>query len=328
MSHPLRSWRLLIGTLLGLVCLWLAARDVSWSELGRALRTADYRLVVLAGGLVVAATGIRAWCWRHVYGPTPRPIPFTRAWRILLVAQFLNIGVPARAGDIARVYLIGEAGRFSKTAAATSLVIEKFFDMVAFLFMLFLIATQTNLPPTLDDVASGLAVATVVLASLIVASAWNADRLVGVLSRRIEGVEGWRRRGLEQLVTVLDGVRVLRRWRAALALQLGYLGGWGALGVATYLALLALGLGLPPIAAVVVLGVVQLGTSVPSTPGKVGVFQVLSVLALAPFGVPGDVAFTYGVLLYFVSYVPVMLLGGVGLWLELPGLRRAGVMDR
>lgn len=311
---------------LGLVCLWLAARDVSWVEVARALQTADYQLLALAGAVVLAATGIRAWSWRHIYGPTPRPIGFTRAWRILLVAQFLNIGVPARAGDIARVYLIGEAGRFSKTAAATSLLIEKFFDMIALLLMLFLVATQTDLPPMLDRAASGLAVVTIAFALLMVASAWNADRLVPRLSRRMEGAPRWVRRGLELLVTVLDSVRVLRHWREALAIQAGYLGGWVALGVATYLVLVAVGLGLPLVAALVVLGVVQLGTAVPSTPGKVGVFQVLSVLALAPFGVPREVAFTYGVLLHFVSYVPVMVLGGVGLWLELPGLRRAGVV--
>ena len=178
MSHSLRSWRLLVGTLLGLVCLWLVARDVSWLEVGRALRAADYRLLALAAVLVVAATGIRAWCWRRIYGPTPRPTTFIRAWRILLVAQFLNIGVPARVGDVARVYLIGEAGQFSKTAAATSLVIEKFFDMIALLLMLFLIATQTDLPPTLDEAAFGLAVATVALALVVVALAWKSDRLV------------------------------------------------------------------------------------------------------------------------------------------------------
>ncbi len=327
MSHSLRSWRLLVGTLLGLVCLWLVARDVSWLEVGRALRAADYRLLALAAVLVVAATGIRAWCWRRIYGPTPRPTTFIRAWRILLVAQFLNIGVPARVGDVARVYLIGEAGQFSKTAAATSLVIEKFFDMIALLLMLFLIATQTDLPPTLDEAAFGLAVATVALALVVVALAWKSDRLVPILEARVKGAQGWFRRALEQLVTVLDSVRMLRRWPAALGIQVGYVAGWVALGLATYVVLVAVGLSLPPVAAIVVLGIVQLGTAVPSTPGKVGVFQFLSVAALTPFGVPDTGAFTYGVLLHVVSYVPVVMLGGVGLWLELPGLRRARVVS-
>ena len=88
----------------------------------------------------------------------------------------------------------------------------------------------------------------------------------------------------------------------------------------------ALGLDLPVVAALLVLAVVQLGTAVPSTPGKVGVFQYLSVLALGPFGVGQGVALSYGILLHLVSYAPPIVLGGAGLWVELPGLRRAGVV--
>ena len=60
----------------------------------------------------------------------------------MLIGQLLNIGVPARVGDVARVYLIGEAGGFSKTRAATSLIVEKFFDLSTFLVMLLLISLR------------------------------------------------------------------------------------------------------------------------------------------------------------------------------------------
>jgi len=90
--------------------------------------------------------------------------------------------------------------------------------------------------------------------------------------------------------------------------------------------LIAVGLDLPGIAALVVLAIVQLGTAVPSTPGKVGVFQYLSVLALMPFGVGRDLALTFGILLHVVWYLPPVVLGSMGVWVELQGLRRLRVI--
>ena len=55
----------------------------------------DYRLITFAATCVVFGTALRAWCWKYLYEPTPEPVTFTRAWRILLIGQLLNIGVPA-----------------------------------------------------------------------------------------------------------------------------------------------------------------------------------------------------------------------------------------
>ena len=78
----------------------------------------------------------------------------------------------------------------------------------------------------------------------------------------------------------------------------------------------------PVLAAFFVLIVLQVGTSVPSTPGKIGVFQYLAVLALAPFGVAREPALTYGVLLHVVGFGPVIMLGGFWSWTRAVAKRR------
>ena len=56
------------------------------------------------------------------------------------------------------------------------------------------------------------------------------------------------------------------------------------------------------------------GPLVPSSPGKVGVFQELCILALALFAVDKSIALTYGILLYLVAYGPPVILGALALW--------------
>jgi hypothetical protein len=60
----------------------------------------------------------------------------------------------------------------------------------------------------------------------------------------------------------------------------------------------------------------MIGISVPSSPGKFGVFHYLTVLALSVFDVPKEIAFSYGTLLHLVVYLPNVVLGGLFLWQE------------
>jgi len=62
--------------------------------------------------------------------------------------------------------------------------------------------------------------------------------------------------------------------------------------------------------------VLQVGMAVPSSPGRIGVFQYLVILALSIFAVDKNVALGYSVVLYLVIYVPMVLIGGYCLWRE------------
>jgi uncharacterized membrane protein YbhN (UPF0104 family) len=68
---------------------------------------------------------------------------------------------------------------------------------------------------------------------------------------------------------------------------------------------------LPPVAALSLLVVLQVGTVPPSLPGKVGIFHYLTVVALALFGVDRATALSYAIVLYGVALLPKILLGGV-----------------
>ena len=98
---------------------------------------------------------------------------FVGAWKILLIGQFLNICVPARAGDVARVYLLGEAAGMPKTGATTSLVLEKFFAATTLLLLLGLVSLLVELPAPLASLRRGFAAAAVLFPLAVVALAWR-----------------------------------------------------------------------------------------------------------------------------------------------------------
>ena len=319
MSH--RLWRLAAGTLLSIGLLWLAARGVSWADVAGALGSVRWPLIAVAGVCVVLATVLRAWCWRRLLVATEVPVTFVRVWKILLIGQFLNICVPARAGDVARVYLIGDAAEMPKTGAATSLVLEKFFDATTLLLLLGPVSLLVELPAGLTGARRGFAAGAVLLSLAVVSLAWRGTGLVRLLERQAHEDSGWVARLARHGETIVESLRVIRRWRRLALMQAGYLGIWLVLAGVNYAVLRALAIDVPVGAAFVVMIVLQLGTSVPSTPGKLGVFQYLAVLVLAPFGVAREAALTYGVLLHVVGFGPLVMLGGFWSWTSVAAKR-------
>ena len=72
----------------------------------------------------------------------------------------------------------------------------------------------------------------------------------------------------------------------------------------------------PPTAALLVLCTTALGMVIPSSPGYIGVYEYIVVLALSLFGVEREMALSYGLVLHGVIYVGQSLLGVLGLWRE------------
>jgi uncharacterized membrane protein YbhN (UPF0104 family) len=84
--------------------------------------------------------------------------------------------------------------------------------------------------------------------------------------------------------------------------------------VVNYLAFLAMDLQLPLISAFLLFAVLQIGGLVPSSPGKLGVFQILCIWTLALFAVDKGIGLTYGILLYLIAYGTPIVLGILSLW--------------
>ena len=56
-------------------------------------------------------------------------------------------------------------------------------------------------------------------------------------------------------------------------------------------------------------GIANLATTLPSAPGNLGTFDAASIAVLVAYGVPGDLAGAYTVVLHAALWLPITLLG-------------------
>ena len=73
-------------------------------------------------------------------------------------------------------------------------------------------------------------------------------------------------------------------------------------------------------------GVVNLATTLPSAPGYVGTFHYVCQMTLAYFGVPASSALSYATLVHAINFVPVLLVGMVFSYYE--GVNKSTISEK
>jgi uncharacterized protein (TIRG00374 family) len=310
-----REWRLLVGLSLSALCLYLALREISLVALRDALAVAKWGWVLLALATILTSTFLKAIRWRALF--LPQRIQLNKVWSVFMIGQMLNAVFPARAGEIGRIYLIGEDEEISRATALSTVVVEKVADLVmlslAYLLVaVWLLVTPTGLPDWLQDAGKILIPLTfVALASLLLFAYWGQSIWRFVRKSLQPLPVDWQtkidtatQKAIHALETLRHGEISLRVWGLSLLI-------WILMALTNGLLFPAFQLDLPPFVAVVLLVVLMSGVAVPPLPGNLGVFMYLCQLVLTLFGVDRETALVYGLTLQVIVYLPTIILGTI-----------------
>lgn len=297
-------WKLWLGIAISLAFLWLAFRGVHVEELRRSL--AGVRAVWLVPVLV--SIGVRFWLtalrWQVLLRPI-KPVGVHRLFGVTLIGFMANNVLPARMGEFVRAYALGKSESLSTSLSFATIVLERVFD--GFTLLLFLVVGVLFLHPGPWIVWPAIASFVVylgVLAGLVwLRSGRRLGPMIAWLPARFRAPAG---RLLDSFALGLDVLGDGRALAAATALSLAV---WLVNVAGVYATLVAFSLDLPVYAAFFVLALVALTLALPSAPGYVGTFQVGTVLALRPFGVPEATALSVSLLYHALNYVPITAAG-------------------
>jgi uncharacterized protein (TIRG00374 family) len=312
----MKNWRLWVGILVSLLSLYLAARGVDFRGLLEALGQVQRVWLLPALGLLVFAMLARAYRWRLLFYPMSE-LRIGRLFNLLNIGYLANTVSPLRLGDVLRAYLCAEVECLSMVRTLSTVVVERIADTLAIVFLLLFLIPFVSLPAGL--VRPAFAIGVVAIGALLV--------LVFIVSRREHSLAFFdkiaarfgfldRQPLRRSLVSAVDGLAVLRSWPSAVGVGMWSLAAWLSTALQFYLVMQAMSLRLPFTAAMLVLCLTSLGMVVPSSPGYLGVFEYLTVISLALWGVSREVALGYALVLHALGYLVPAVLGGIAIWME------------
>ena len=307
-----RKWNVVLGIVISLVSLALALVGVEWQRTAEALSRADWRYLLPGGLAILGYLLARSFRWKILLGPSAS---LGDAFSVINIGYLINNVLPFRLGDPARAVAIGMDGRIKISAALSTVVVERVFDMLTVVLLLAITVPfvgEAGWTRRAGLVGGGLGLGMLaVLVALASRPGWGRSVAAWAL-KLIPSVDG--ERWLQRYDGLMEGLSALRSARRALGVMAWSMVTW-AVTVGFYVMVLLAFLDQPTVVeASFLTATTGLGMAVPSSPGAMGVFHSIARYALElPFGVPVETAVVVAFASHTFQYVVMCLLGVMGL---------------
>jgi len=269
-----------LGVVTFLAILKLSGFQASWEK----FRTLDPRFIVAAFALYYSSFAVRTLRWKLLLGALDQKLSSVTLFSYLLVGWFISAVVPARAGDVARAYLLRSDRKISLRVGLGSIFVERGLDGFVILscslvFSFFILSF--GLPRWILSLYQVTFSCFLLLLMFLYFVPKTEKRLRGVFaSARYQ-------RFIFFIFRLMDNVRLIARNRGRILLAFFLtLIIWFCDALVTYLVLMALDYPLPWPWVAFVSFTVNLVATIPITPGAVGQidavqFSLFSLIGLA-----------------------------------------------
>jgi hypothetical protein len=305
------------GVGISAILVWLAFRGRDYSAIWAHVRTVDMAPLLIAVTLATIPFLLRVPRWQLLLDSGGgAPVPFRPLWQSIAIGFAANNTLPARAGEILR---IGAASRLTAIPFGTvlsSVAIERVIDALTVLALLGAGLITAHLPaavrigngPPISVVAMRTGIVCVAVLIMALLAAWRRTTTLAIVERVLPTgrIATWIVGFADNM---LRGLGAMRDPRRAVPVVIWSLVIWSVNASAFYFAFRAFHFSVPISGAFILQGALMIVIAVPSTPGYVGVFEVVIPSVLLLYGIDKDAALACAVVYHVTTFVPITFLG-------------------
>lgn len=314
----MKRWQFWLGVAISAVFLYFALKGLNLGDFWLAVKSANYWWILPGIAVYFVGVWVRAWRWHYLLRPIKK-VPTKTMFPITCIGYMGNNIYPARAGEVLRAVVLKRRENVPISASLATIIVERIFDGVVMLAFVFL-----NLPE-LAKVASfesgfvgniqqlALIGMAIFLGALLVfllaamfpkvsarAGQWVIDRIIPQRFReKTSGI----------MLKFLDGLASLRSPFNVLMVFVTSVIIWLLETVKYWFVMHAFTFTVSFFALMLLNGIANLATTIPSAPGYIGTWEAVTKAVLVAYNVPGAEALGYAVVLHVALWLPITLLG-------------------
>jgi glycosyltransferase 2 family protein len=303
------KWLRILGYVLAAACLIWVLHDFHIMQALKELARVSWKWVLIGMAFDVLSYGVQALRWKWLMTPFGK-VKLRHAIRAVFAGLFANLIFPLRPGELLRSYLISDSEEISLGKVLGSVGVERLVDLVIATASLAVVSLLVDLPQRFRRVADTLGIVTLVLLALVVLLIYYLE--VKLTQNPEFGLEGPRKLP-GKLMSALLGLHAMSTAPSFYAAVMASLMLPGCQVLALWAMMVAYGLHLPFLGALVVLLVINLGVSLPNAPANVGSYQFFCVLGLSVFQVEKTTATSFSIFAFLALTIPFIFLGFAGL---------------
>jgi glycosyltransferase 2 family protein len=314
----LKRWQFWAGLFISALFLYLSLKGMKLNEVWATVQSAHY-LWILPGILVYfVGVWVRSWRWHYMLRPLKK-IPTARMFPVVTIGYMGNNIYPARAGEVLRAVILKQREDVPVSASLATVIVERIFDGVVMLGFVFInlpelarLSQGSGFIGTIDirtlAVIGSVAFFGALLLFLLAAMFPHVtervlDKLLPVLPER------YRAKTRDITLRFLSGLESLRSPVEALMIFFTTVLIWLLETAKYWFVMHAFGFTVSFFGLMLMNGIVNLATTLPSAPGYIGTFDGPGIAVLTAYGVPPAIAAGYTLVLHAALWFPITLLG-------------------
>jgi glycosyltransferase 2 family protein len=307
----MRRWIFWVGVVISVVLLYFSLRGLKLDEVWQDLRVANLWWIVPGVAAYFVAVAVRTWRWKYLLRPI-KTVSIGRLYPVVVIGYMGNNVYPARAGELVRAYVLRRNEDIPIGFSLATVLLERLIDgIVMVAFVLVGLPNIAGLPTAAKDVVlifgALFAVATAVFFWMALAPT-TAERIAHAVITRVVP-HRFQPMLLGFVTRFVHGAQCLRRPADLFWIVLSTVIAWLIETVKYWFVMHAFNLNLTFVDLMLVNGVANLFTIVPSGPGYVGTFDAAGIGILTALGVTQELSTAYTLVLHAVLWLPVTALG-------------------
>ena len=313
----MKKWHFWLGLVISLIFVYFVVRGLDWGAFWETVKTARYWWVIPGVGVYLIAVWARAWRWHYLLRPI-KEIPTNRMFPVVCIGYMGNNIYPARAGEVLRAVVLKRKEGVPVSASLATVIVERIFDGVVMLAFVFL-----NLPELARINSESGFVSDIQTLTVWGAAAFAGALVIFLLAAMFPQVTA--RVGLwfiyrltpkrlhEKIIGImnkfLDGLASLRSPFNVLMVFLTSVVIWLLETGKYWFVMHAFDFEVSFFALMLMNGIVNLATTIPSAPGYVGTFDTPGIAVLQAYGVDKAIATGYTLVLHVALWLAPTILG-------------------
>jgi len=313
----MKRWQFWLGVLISILFIWLALRGMKLDEFWVVVRQARYVWLIPGVGVYFIGVWIRAWRWHYLLGPIKK-IPTKTMFPITTIGYMGNNIYPARAGEVLRAVVLKRKEGVSVSASLATIIVERIFDgvvMLAFIFVnlseLAKLTGASGFVGNIQQVAvigTGIFIGALILFLLAAMYPYNTAKVGLWFIHRFMPFRT-HTAVIDLMNKFLDGLASLRSPFNVLMVFFTSVIIWFLETGKYWLVMHAFDFNVSFFALMLMNGIVNLATTIPSAPGYIGTFDAPGIAVLTAYGVEQSIAVGYTLVLHVALWVPITALG-------------------
>ncbi len=322
----MKRWQLWVGVIVSAVFLWLALGGLKLNEVWGYMRGANYWWLIPSVAVYFLAVWARTWRWDYMLRPL-KHIPLSRLFPVVVIGYMGNNVYPLRAGEVLRSYVLRGREDVPMSASLATVIVERVFDGLVMLVFVFVALPFAPIPS--DAIRQVVVVASVAFFGALVlffAIAAVPERFLNIAEWFINRFTPVRMQKplIDFAARFMTGLESLRSFRNVLMIFVTSVVIWLLETVKYWFVMHAFDFQVSFFALMLMNGIVNLATTLPTAPGYVGTFDLPGITVLTLYGVPETIAGAYTLVLHAALWFPITLLGAFYMFREGMGWRDFG----